>query len=496
MDNINILNPEHMDDINHDQNLDVLTRRELNALVRVNRIPPELLVHVFLYCLPEYRRWIRKEGRDLAFQSFLHLSHVCSHWRTVAIAEPNLWTILPCSTNAQTSLLFSRAKSAPLDLVFQMDFLEDPGRRHWMKTLLADISRVRWLIIYPSGPWIDIVKPLLTGPAPVLSVLILLADEGETESESTRSLQTPRLRHLELIGCCSLMTTLDLRHIQSLTLTARLAPTIYITAFLATLEDMHELQRLKLVEVFHMPSSLEESPVRLRKLHHLRVAECAEPGLHFLRALVCPILADIQIILTRSESGTLPGNLCDVPLLALIMPTQENITFWSDGGCVSLESRPLLSPKDTREVHVEISRDVTESKALVDALLDVAALADIRALTMMASPGGGSAIISRMAERALLCSVRTLVVGDADAFDAVCALHSLADDKPVLAELEHLHFNDGVEFGKEYDGQTLWAFMQLQLQVRAMRESARLTIHLKESFGVYAEDIDALRETG
>jgi hypothetical protein len=292
------------------------------------------------------------------------------------------------------------------------------------------------------------------------------------------------------------MVTLDLRHIQSLTLTARLAPTIHITTFLATLQDMYELQRLTLAEVFHMPSSLEESPVHLHKLHHLRVVECAEPGLHFLRALVCPILADIQIILTRSESGTLPGKLRDVPLLALIMPTQENITFWSDGGCVSLESRPLLSPMDTREVHVEISRDVTESKALVDALLDVSALADIRALTMIASPGGGSAIISRMAERALLCSVRTLVVGDADAFDAVCALHSPADDKPLLAELEHLHFNNDVEFGKEHDGQTLWAFMQLQLQARATRDGVRLTIHLKDCLGVHAEEIDTLLETG
>src|ERR1700729_4648142 len=63
-------------------------RRQMLAtlLSPVRRLPPELLGEIFRYCLPhDYH----EKG---AHNAVMLPSHVCKHWRDVALSTPPLWT--------------------------------------------------------------------------------------------------------------------------------------------------------------------------------------------------------------------------------------------------------------------------------------------------------------------------------------------------------------------------------------------------------------------
>jgi hypothetical protein len=64
----------------------VKLQRQRNALSPVYKIPAELLVDIFVECLP---RWNEGEPAHR-----LACSQVCHHWRTVALSRPLLWTYL------------------------------------------------------------------------------------------------------------------------------------------------------------------------------------------------------------------------------------------------------------------------------------------------------------------------------------------------------------------------------------------------------------------
>jgi hypothetical protein len=64
----------------------VKLQRQRNALSPVYKIPAELLVDIFVECLP---RWNEGEPTHR-----LACSQVCHQWRTVALSRPLLWTYM------------------------------------------------------------------------------------------------------------------------------------------------------------------------------------------------------------------------------------------------------------------------------------------------------------------------------------------------------------------------------------------------------------------
>ncbi|KAG8821855.1 hypothetical protein FRC19_007139 [Serendipita sp. 401] len=84
-------------------------RRERNVFSPVNRLPKEILGHIFSY-------------NDL--QSTIQASAVCSLWRTAAIGNPRLWTCIDMSsrviTNEMAQLILERSGDLPLDVRFRV----------------------------------------------------------------------------------------------------------------------------------------------------------------------------------------------------------------------------------------------------------------------------------------------------------------------------------------------------------------------------------------
>ncbi|KIM75160.1 hypothetical protein PILCRDRAFT_79293, partial [Piloderma croceum F 1598] len=57
----------------------------VTLLSPIRRLPHELLGEIFRYCLP---RNYHKKG---AHKAVMLPSHVCKHWRDVALSTPTLW---------------------------------------------------------------------------------------------------------------------------------------------------------------------------------------------------------------------------------------------------------------------------------------------------------------------------------------------------------------------------------------------------------------------
>ena len=99
-------------------------RKTLGALVE--KLPNEVLSEIFFWCTPT-----SADQDDLPPHAAISLSHVCKHWRRVALNSPRLWTYtrIPIVNQnldrpvALTQLYLHRSKMRPIFLDF--DFVED-----------------------------------------------------------------------------------------------------------------------------------------------------------------------------------------------------------------------------------------------------------------------------------------------------------------------------------------------------------------------------------
>src|ERR1700733_15289970 len=73
----------------------------VTLLSPIRRLPPELLGEIFRYCLPQN---YHEKGDHKAV---MLPSHVCKHWRDVALSTPTLWTNIDLRVTNET--LESRA---------------------------------------------------------------------------------------------------------------------------------------------------------------------------------------------------------------------------------------------------------------------------------------------------------------------------------------------------------------------------------------------------
>ena len=127
---------------------DLQLRRQMLAtlLSPVRRLAPELLGEIFRHCLP------RDYYENGTYKAVMLPSHVCKHWRDVALSTPALWTnIVLCVTNetfesraALVTTWFSRSGSLPLS--FTLEGRENV--RPIMAFLLQHCNRWQYINLY------------------------------------------------------------------------------------------------------------------------------------------------------------------------------------------------------------------------------------------------------------------------------------------------------------------------------------------------------------
>ncbi|KAG6828804.1 hypothetical protein H0H92_006685 [Tricholoma furcatifolium] len=93
-------------------------KRRHNALSDTCRMPPEVLACIFSQGYPDTR------GDDSDFMGFSFVrwvrgvSHICSHWRNVALSTPSLWSTINVEYYPDWALeMLRRSKSVPLSVI-------------------------------------------------------------------------------------------------------------------------------------------------------------------------------------------------------------------------------------------------------------------------------------------------------------------------------------------------------------------------------------------
>ncbi|KAH7909739.1 hypothetical protein BJ138DRAFT_1154562 [Hygrophoropsis aurantiaca] len=204
--------------------LELRSRR--NAITCISTLPPELLAKVFMDCAVQaYQRG--KYNRPMSL-TWVHVTHVCRHWRQVALGFPSLWTLLVPENPRWTEEMLIRSKMAPLVIDVDLSHLPFKNLSDSTSRALKHISRVQELRLVLPPEETSPFKAFLRSPAPLLKSLAL-SDTPERVAwyPHTTSIQedlfsghTPNLRKVSLERCQMSwpstllvnLTHLDIRH--------------------------------------------------------------------------------------------------------------------------------------------------------------------------------------------------------------------------------------------------------------------------------------------
>ena len=151
----------------------LLTRR--NTLLPISILPPEILARIFhLLVLDEPLFFGR---RNMGWVSLIRVTHVCWHWRQVALDDSSLWARIrgiPMNTRWILEMLV-RAKNAPLDIEFNLDVVARPSPEALL-IILPHLSHTRQLRFHSlSRLHSDDVRKICSSEAPALEHFELIA---------------------------------------------------------------------------------------------------------------------------------------------------------------------------------------------------------------------------------------------------------------------------------------------------------------------------------
>jgi hypothetical protein len=110
----------------------------------IRRLPPEILIHIFLHCIPDYRISSFHPG-----YAPLLVGQVCIGWRQIILSTQKLWSSItidyPRRSNQLARLWSSRAISVPLTIRLDSDNLTSRETEQ-MRPVLAELvqSCDRW----------------------------------------------------------------------------------------------------------------------------------------------------------------------------------------------------------------------------------------------------------------------------------------------------------------------------------------------------------------
>ncbi|KAJ7062150.1 hypothetical protein C8F01DRAFT_1136664 [Mycena amicta] len=321
-------------------------RRELEARRReldrqrqpIHWIPPELLIHIFLFAVTRPARDAVPENEPF-HRSPVVISHVCSRWRSIALGVSRLWACISVqssvwSTDAIVEFL-KRSLEAPLDVVFALPPSVDMAAEFVRaEKLFAHLdphySRIRSLSVQTRGVAMQkLVLNLRQKDLYALQSLNLCAVSLMSSSPSLQSLNPTQmeasgpvlaLRHLRLdklplynipTHFLANLVTLELAFPPKKSTTERLNSYMlrlsHLLRFLRETPKLEELVLLNTVPYVDVSRGDEEdapmldtlSRVTPIELPHLRSIDWAYPFAadvhYFLSFFILPALESIDI---------------------------------------------------------------------------------------------------------------------------------------------------------------------------------------------------------
>ncbi|KAH9926182.1 uncharacterized protein B0H18DRAFT_954837 [Fomitopsis serialis] len=176
-------------------------KRLRNSVALVHRLPPEMLIEIFLL-VTEDKSQLEHEHKPV-----LDMTHVCAHWRTVALAASRLWTHIPFLPLDLAKLFLARSKNMCVKYwIYELPALSFERAKLRDRLPLQRLQSLRVSLLEPDD--MEDFLDVLTEPAPNLTVLCLQPGDGPFPDPDNRledvtrdtlfADATPKIRTVEL----------------------------------------------------------------------------------------------------------------------------------------------------------------------------------------------------------------------------------------------------------------------------------------------------------
>ncbi|KAG1739492.1 uncharacterized protein EDB91DRAFT_1202856 [Suillus paluster] len=185
-------------------------RSRRNDLARISCLPPEILATVFKYIADEevlksYPGHTPENTPRYCAPACLIVTHVCRHWRQVALDFPALWASINCASARWLPMMLERSKNDALVVTYSAQALQP-----CLEQVLSQLPRIKVLqLCLFSYSEVDVVLDCLSSqPAPLLQTFRLSHCAGLHHSAKPWPIsdtifqgRVPRLRSVELVYC-------------------------------------------------------------------------------------------------------------------------------------------------------------------------------------------------------------------------------------------------------------------------------------------------------
>ncbi|KAH8993961.1 hypothetical protein EDB92DRAFT_1851946 [Lactarius akahatsu] len=288
-------------------------RRRRNTLAPISALPTEVITVIFSFLRVPVKLLLIALLEVTDPLAWLRVTHVCHHWREIALHQPLFWSHVNFTTfnSAGAAEILARANKVPLYLEARVPIGHWDGARFsaFQKELQACVSHIRHLAI--SAEYVHLRKTLdeLVSSAPTLEYLALCCNKYGRGAIFSRVFvpdilfdgTTPRLSCLELRNCAISWESPLLKGLRNLEIhkpSADARPGLSV--WLGALDKMPQLKTLTLHTASpiappgsSLPSSVERT-VTLPSLTRLNItASVSECGLA-LAHLDLPALTQLE----------------------------------------------------------------------------------------------------------------------------------------------------------------------------------------------------------
>ena len=307
----------------HEKDIQELKTRR-NTFAFISCLPPEIICGIFLLVRDEATNWMPL--------GWIRVSHVCRHWRNMALTCPSLWTCLPLRESRWTEEMLKRSKMA--SLIVRPNGRNPSVSTSTMKMALSHILRIKELRLHIQelGNNLQEVISSLPKCAPRLEILQLSMgthlhhpfgrnDTGRIPEDTL--CETPRLRQLELSHCefswnsqlLSGLTHLTLNRVPS---NARPSS----TQFMDALRSSPNLQLLDLQVCFPVDGALStQSHIYFQHLQSLSLEGDLTELEPLLKRFSIPAASMVQIACKHSVT--------DIPNFTILLSAIRNLRLES-----------------------------------------------------------------------------------------------------------------------------------------------------------------------
>lgn len=186
-----------------------ILRSHSNSRLPISRLPNEILLNIFKYYEEETRLDGYNNDDDSSASdeiddvpACLVVTHVCRHWRKVALECPTLWKFINSTSSVWLDLVLERSQKVPLVVTYSSVSI---SLENCLEKVLLHLPRIKYLELRVFSYDVDRVMDLLSSQPALMLETFKFSVNGRVPTVSMSNTifrgQAPLLRHLDISNC-------------------------------------------------------------------------------------------------------------------------------------------------------------------------------------------------------------------------------------------------------------------------------------------------------